>query len=82
MIYSGDFSSISAFPGMKERTIILDGFSKTYAMTGWRLGYGIMPKELAVWIARLITNCESCTNTFIQYAAIEASPVHKPPPRP
>ena len=72
MIYSGDFFSISALPGMKERTIILDGFSKTYAMTGWRLGYGVMPKELAVWIARLITNCESCTNTFIQHAAIEA----------
>ena len=72
MIYSGEFFSISALPGMKERTIILDGFSKTYAMTGWRLGYGIMPKDLAVWIARLITNCESCTNTFIQHAAIEA----------
>ena len=57
---------------MKERTIILDGFSKTYAMTGWRLGYGVMPAELAKWVARLITNNESCTNTFIQYAAIEA----------
>jgi aspartate/methionine/tyrosine aminotransferase len=72
VIYSGQFHSISSLPGMKERTIILDGFSKTYAMTGWRLGYGVMPSELATWVARLITNCESCTNTFIQYAAIEA----------
>lgn len=72
MLYSGEFFSISSLPGMKERTIILDGFSKTYAMTGWRLGYGVMPAELATWIARLITNNESCTNTFIQYAAVEA----------
>lgn len=72
VLYDGQFRSISALLGMKERTIILDGFSKTYAMTGWRLGYGVMPKELATWIARLVTNNESCTNTFIQYAAIEA----------
>ncbi|MDR3562586.1 MAG: pyridoxal phosphate-dependent aminotransferase [Negativicutes bacterium] len=72
MLYSGTFTSISSLPGMKERTIILDGFSKTYAMTGWRLGFGIMNEELATAIARLITNCESCTNTFIQHAAIEA----------
>ena len=72
VLYDGQFRSISALPGMKERTIILDGFSKTYAMTGWRLGYGVMPKELATWIARLVTNNESCTNTFIQHAAIEA----------
>lgn len=72
IIYSGKFSSISSLPGMKERTIILDGFSKTYAMTGWRLGYGVMNEELATQITRLETNCESCTNTFIQYAAIEA----------
>lgn len=72
VLYDGQFRSISALPGMKKRTIILDGFSKTYAMTGWRLGYGVMPKELATWIARLVTNNESCTNTFIQYAAIEA----------
>jgi aspartate/methionine/tyrosine aminotransferase len=72
IIYSGNFNSISSLPGMQERTIILDGFSKTYAMTGWRLGYGIMNTQLAPLIARLITNCESCTNTFIQHAAIEA----------
>lgn len=72
IIYSGKFTSISSLPGMKERTIILDGFSKTYAMTGWRLGYGIMNADLASQIARLETNCESCTNTFIQYGGIEA----------
>lgn len=72
IIYSGTFSSIASLPGMAERTIILDGFSKTYAMTGWRLGYGVMNTRLATAVARLITNCESCTNTFIQYAAIEA----------
>lgn len=72
ILYSGKFISISSLPGMKERTIILDGFSKTYAMTGWRLGYGVMNRQLATMIARLVTNCESCTNTFIQHAAIEA----------
>ncbi len=72
IIYSGKFSSIAALPGMKERTIILDGFSKTYAMTGWRIGYGVMNAHLAAEIARLVTNCESCTNTFVQYAGIEA----------
>lgn len=72
IIYDNEFSSISSLPGMKERTIILDGFSKTYAMTGWRLGYGIMNANLAAQIARLETNCESCTNTFVQIAGIEA----------
>ncbi len=70
--YAAAFASISSLPGMQERTIILNGFSKTYAMTGWRLGYGVMNKELAVHIARLITNCESCTNTFVQYGGLEA----------
>ena len=70
--YAGSFASIASTPGMQERTVILDGFSKTYAMTGWRLGYGVMPKELAIHIARLITNCESCTNTFVQYGGLEA----------
>ncbi len=72
ILYDGQFHSISSLPGMKERTIILDGFSKTYAMTGWRLGYGIMNATLAAHIARLETNCESCTNTFVQLAGIEA----------
>ena len=70
--YAESFVSIASLPGMQERTIILDGFSKTYAMTGWRLGYGVMPEELAVHIARLITNCESCTNTFVQYGGLAA----------
>ncbi len=72
IIYNGSFASIGSLPGMRDRTIILDGFSKTYAMTGWRLGYGIMHRDLAVHIARLITNCESCTNTFVQYGGLEA----------
>jgi len=70
--YEGTFVSIASQPGMQERTIILDGFSKSYAMTGWRLGYGVMTEELAGHIARLITNCESCTNTFVQYGGLAA----------
>ncbi len=72
MVYDGKFQSIASIPGMKERTILLDGFSKTYAMTGWRLGFGIMRKELATHIARIETNANSCTATFTQYAGIEA----------
>lgn len=72
IMFDDEFYSITAIPGMKERTIILDGFSKTYAMTGWRIGYGVMPKSLAVDVARLETNSESCTATFTQIAAIEA----------
>jgi aspartate aminotransferase len=72
LVFDGEFHSIASIPGMKERTIILDGFSKTYAMTGWRLGYGVMPEELAVHVARIETNCESCTATFTQIAGVEA----------
>jgi len=72
ILYEGKAESISQFPGMKERTIILDGHSKTYAMTGWRVGYGVMPKELAVHVGRLMTNSNSCTATFTQHAAMEA----------
>jgi aspartate/methionine/tyrosine aminotransferase len=72
IIYDGEFRSIISIPGMKERTILVDGFSKTYAMTGWRLGFGVMKKELAVHIARIETNVDSCTATFTQYAGIEA----------
>jgi len=72
LVYEGEFYSITRFPGMMERTIILDGFSKTYAMTGWRLGYGVMPEELAVQVARLMTNSNSCTATFTQIAGVEA----------
>ncbi|HCN03996.1 MAG TPA: aspartate aminotransferase [Bacteroidetes bacterium] len=70
----GDFkhTSISKFDGMQERTIILDGFSKTFAMTGWRLGYGMFPKEMAKIVAKLQTNCTSCTSSFSQIAGIEA----------
>jgi aspartate/methionine/tyrosine aminotransferase len=66
--YEGKHLSIASLPGMAERTIVLDGFSKTYAMTGWRLGFGIMEKELAVHVARLMTNSNSCTATFVQKA--------------
>jgi aspartate/methionine/tyrosine aminotransferase len=70
--YSGKSKSIVSLPGMKERTIILHTFSKTYAMTGWRLGAAIGPKEVIDVIAKLNVNDESCTNHFIQYAGIEA----------
>jgi aspartate/methionine/tyrosine aminotransferase len=66
--YEGKHVSIAALPGMAERTVVLDGFSKTYAMTGWRLGFGIMEKGLATHIARLMTNSNSCTATFVQKA--------------
>ena len=72
IIYEGEHHSIASFPGMQERTIILDGMSKTYAMTGWRLGYGVMREDLAVLIAKLQTNSNSCTATFTQMAGIEA----------
>jgi len=72
LIYEGEHASITQFPGMKERTIILDGFSKTYAMTGWRLGYGIMRPELAGQVARLMTNSNSCTASFTQMAGVAA----------
>lgn len=72
LIYDGDHFSIMSVPGFKERTILLDGFSKTYAMTGWRLGYGVMRPDLAVHISRLATNSTSCTASFTQIAGIEA----------
>jgi aspartate/methionine/tyrosine aminotransferase len=64
--------SIATLPGMKDWTIILDGFSKTYAMTGWRLGYGIMNKELAAHMTMLMVNSASCAASITQWAAIEA----------
>jgi aspartate/methionine/tyrosine aminotransferase len=64
--------SIATLPGMQERTIIVDGFSKTYAMTGWRLGYGIMPETLAKRVDLLLTHSVGCTATFTQVAGIEA----------
>ncbi len=72
LLYDGTHHSIAAEDGMRDRTVILDGFSKTYAMTGWRLGYGVMPRELAGWISRLAVNCNSCTTSFVQRAGIEA----------
>jgi len=72
IIYDGRHRSITAFPGMPEKTIILDGFSKTYAMTGWRLGYGVMPTELAKAVERLQVNATSCTASFTQRAGLAA----------
>jgi len=72
LVYEGEDFSIMSVPGFKERTILLDGFSKTYAMTGWRMGYGVMRPDLAVQIARLGTNSTSCTASFTQMAGIEA----------
>jgi aspartate/methionine/tyrosine aminotransferase len=72
IIYEGKHRSIWTYPGMDKLTIILDGMSKTYAMTGWRLGYGVMDPDLAVRVARLMTNSNSCTASFSQRAMIEA----------
>jgi len=70
--YSGASASIASLPDMEERTVILHTFSKKFAMTGWRLGAAIGPREAVDAIARLNVNDESCSNHFIQYAAIEA----------
>lgn len=72
IVYTGKVKSIGSIPGMKDWTIVLDGFSKAYAMTGWRLGYSITNKELAEKITTLMTNSNSCVATFIQVAGIEA----------
>ena len=72
ILYDGEHRSIAAMPGMEPLAIVLDGFSKTYAMTGWRLGYGIMPAPMAQVVAKLQTNSTSCTATFSQMAAVEA----------
>ncbi|MDP6576968.1 MAG: pyridoxal phosphate-dependent aminotransferase [Dehalococcoidales bacterium] len=72
IIYEGKHNSIASLPGMLDRTILISGFSKAYAMTGWRLGYAVMPSELIDPVVRLIVNSVSCTAPFIQYAGIEA----------
>jgi aspartate/methionine/tyrosine aminotransferase len=72
LIFEGEHYSIMSVPGFKDRTILLDGFSKTYAMTGWRMGYGVMRADLATQITRLMTNSNSCTASFTQVAGIEA----------
>jgi aspartate/methionine/tyrosine aminotransferase len=72
LLYEGEHISIATMPGMAERTIILDGFSKTYAMTGWRLGYGLFPGDLAASISKLMVNSVSCTSMAVQRAGLEA----------
>jgi len=72
ILYAGQHESIATFPDMLDRTIILDGWSKTWAMTGWRLGFGVFPRELVPHVERLISNSVSCTASFAQQAAIAA----------
>lgn len=72
LVYDGSVTSIATVPGFQDRTIILDGFSKTYAMTGWRIGYGVMHPDLARYMSRLMVNSNSCTASFTQMAAMEA----------
>ena len=72
IIYQGEHHTIAALPGMNDRTIILDGFSKSYAMTGWRLGYGVFPEPLVPHIVKLAVNSVSCAASFTQRAAIKA----------
>ncbi len=80
--YDGRYESIAALPGMLDRTVIIDGFSKAYSMTGWRLGYGVMPTSLVGPMTTLIINNLSCTTTFVQYAGVAAltgsqEPLHR-----
>ncbi len=82
LIFEGKHFSLMSIDDFRERTILLDGFSKTYAMTGWRMGYGVMRPDLAQHVARLMTNSNSCTASFTQVAGVEAlrgdqSPVDK-----
>ena len=72
LIFEGEHHSIMSIDEMKDRCILLDGFSKTYAMTGWRMGYGVMRADLATHVARLMTNSSSCTASFTQMAGVEA----------
>ncbi len=72
ILYTDRHHSIASFDGLLEKTILLDGFSKTYAMTGWRIGYGVMPEWLAAAVTRLMVNSNSCTASFTQRAALEA----------
>ncbi len=72
LLYDGEHISIASLPGMAERTILLDGFSKTFAMTGWRLGYGLVPEELVYPLTTLMVNSASCTNVATQRAGIAA----------
>jgi aspartate/methionine/tyrosine aminotransferase len=72
ILYEGKFESLASLPGMKEKVILLDGFSKTYAMTGWRLGYAAARKDLVAYISKLMVNSVSCTASFVQMAGAAA----------
>ena len=72
IIYGGKFKSMMSYPGMEERTIIIDGFSKSFAMTGWRLGYAVAPPHIVPALNMLVVNTYTCVAEFTQYAAIEA----------
>lgn len=72
IVFDGEFHSIFSEPGMEHRTVLVDGFSKTYSMTGWRIGFGVCRPDLAVQLARIETNVHSCTATFTQWAAVQA----------
>ena len=72
MLYEGTHTSLTTYPQLADRLILLDGWSKTYAMTGWRLGYGVWPRELAPHAERLAINCHSCVNASAQFAGIAA----------
>jgi aspartate aminotransferase len=72
ILYGGDYISMMSYPGMPERTIIIDGFSKSFAMTGWRLGYAVAPPEIVEQLELLAINTYTCVAEFTQYAAVEA----------
>jgi aspartate/methionine/tyrosine aminotransferase len=72
MVYDGEHDSIATHEGLLDRTILLDGFSKTFAMTGWRMGYACMPPELVEPVTRLFINCHSCTPPAFQHAGVAA----------
>ncbi len=72
IVFDGEFYSVFSVPGMEHRTVLVDGFSKTYAMTGWRIGFGVCRPDLAAQLARIETNVHSCTATFTQWAALQA----------
>jgi aspartate/methionine/tyrosine aminotransferase len=72
IIYGDEYLSMLRYPGMKERTVIIDGFSKSFAMTGWRLGYAVAPPEVAAALAMMAINSYTCVAEFTQYAAIDA----------
>jgi aspartate/methionine/tyrosine aminotransferase len=72
IVHDGEHVSIASLPGLADRTIVLDGFSKTYAMTGWRMGYAILPPALVEPFSKLIINSVSCVSSFSQVAAVEA----------